>query len=76
MAKTTKKEYDEIIAQKKALAKIILKRIGLKYEDFIIEAEASLLHEYADLITPEEKEKYNKVVFYDTHQQQKGFHTV
>ena len=65
MAKTTKKEYEAVIAQKKAVARLILKKIGLKYEDFIIEAEGSLIHEYSDLLTKEEKKKFNLIIFAD-----------
>ncbi len=65
MAKITKEEYAKVIEQKKAAARLILKKIGLKYEDFIIEAEGSLIHEYSDLLTKEEKEKFNLIVFAD-----------
>lgn len=65
MAKITKEEHKKVIAQKKAVAQLILKKIGLKYEDFIMEAEGSLIHEYSDLLTNEEKKKYNLIVFAD-----------
>ena len=65
MAKTTKKEYEAIIAQKKLAAKLILEKIGMSYEDFIIEAETSLLHEYSDVLTKAEKKKFNLLVFSD-----------
>ena len=58
MAKVTKEEYERIIAQKKALARMILDKIGLSYEDFVVEAEASLIREYSDLLTDKEREKY------------------
>ena len=65
MAKVTKEEYEKVIAQKKSLAKLILKKIGMKYDDFIIEAEASLIHEYSNLLTKEEKKKFNLIIFAD-----------
>jgi len=67
MAKVTKEEYDAVIKQKKEAARLILKKIGLKYEDFIIEAEGSLLHEYSDLLSKEEKKKFNLIVFADEY---------
>lgn len=65
MSKITKEEHEKVIAQKKAVAQLILKKIGLKYEDFIMEAEGSLIHQYSDLLTNEEKKKYNLIVFAD-----------
>ncbi len=66
MAKTTKEEHKEIVLQKRALAKLIMEKIGMSYNEFIEDAEARLLAEYADILTQAERKKYgSKIVFGD-----------
>ncbi|MBO7141957.1 MAG: hypothetical protein J6V76_02480 [Bacteroidales bacterium] len=61
--KLSKKDCDEILAQKSDLAKLIMKKIGMKYDEFIQEAEALLIHEYSGLLSSDEKQKYNRIIF-------------
>lgn|GEM_PF-6021510 len=65
MAKITKQDREEIHAQKKELAKYIMDKIGMKYNDFIEAAEALLINEYSGVLTAEEKKKFNKIIFAD-----------
>lgn len=63
MAKISKQDREEINAQKKELAKYIMNKIGMKYNEFIEAAEALLINEYSGILTTEEKQKFNKIIF-------------
>jgi len=61
--KLSKKDCEEILAQKKELAQFIMKKIGMSYKEFIEAAEALLISEYSGILTAEEKKKYNRIIF-------------
>ena len=63
MAKYTKEEYALIKKQKDELLKLILQKSGVKHKEIVELAEQQFVRANLDLITPTEKEQFNRLVF-------------
>ena len=63
MAKYTREEYALIKKQKEALLKLVLIKSGVKHKEIVELAEQQFVRANLDLITPDEKKQFNRLVF-------------
>lgn len=63
MAKYTKEEYVLAKKQSDELFKLILKKTGASYKELIDMAKQEFVVANLDVVTPAEREKFDKLVF-------------